>query len=68
MLRVLPPTKKTLATLFVARQIKTWVENAQQRYSTRFAVMLQNKLHVSCCPLYRTVREHQNLKLQLPGC
>ena len=26
MLRVLPPTKKNLATLFVARQVRTWVE------------------------------------------
>ena len=26
----------------------------QHRYSTRFAAMLQNKLHVFCCPFFRT--------------
>ena len=29
----------------------------QHRYSTHFAAMLQNKLHVFCCPLFGTLRE-----------
>ena len=45
MLRVLPrrPTKTNLATLLVERG---W-QYAEYRYSTLFAAMLQNKLHVS---------------------
>ena len=30
--------------------------NAQQRYSTRFAAMWQDKLHVSCCPFVRPLK------------
>ena len=45
MLCVLPPTKTNLATLFVARQVRTWL-NAQHRYWTPFAAILQNKLHI----------------------
>ena len=29
-------------------------KNAQHRYSTRFVAMLQKKLHVFCCPFFRT--------------
>ena len=29
----------------------------QHRYSNRFAAMLQNKLHVFCCPFFRTLNE-----------
>ena len=32
------------------RKVARWW-NVQHRYSTRFASMLQNKLHVFCCPL-----------------
>ena len=31
-----------------------WMVNAQHRYSTRFAAMLQNKLQGFCCPFYHT--------------
>ena len=33
-------------TRFVQDRFDSWVENVQHRYSTRFAAMLQNKLHV----------------------
>ena len=33
-----------------------WVVNRPTSLSTRFAAMLQNKLHVVCCPFYRTFR------------
>ena len=44
MLRVLPPSNKNLATLFVARQVRTWV--VKRATSPRFAAKSQNKLHV----------------------
>ena len=31
-------------------------KNTQHRYSTRFAAMLQNKLHAFCCLFFRTLR------------
>ena len=50
MLRVLPPTFKPICCKVVF--CRAW--NVQHRYSTRFVAMLQRKLHVFCCPFYRT--------------
>ena len=33
----------------------------QHRYSTRFVAMLQDKLHVFCCPFFRTLRESKTV-------
>ena len=52
MLLVLPPTKTNLATLFLARQGRTWVVKRATSVLSWFAAMLQNKLHVFCCPFY----------------
>ena len=49
---VLPPTKKTLQPYQLQDRIERQWSNRQHRYSTRFAAMLQNKLHVFCCPSY----------------
>ena len=46
MFRVLLPTEKNLATLLVARQVGTWVVKRATSLLTRFAAMLQNRLHV----------------------
>ena len=44
-----------LTTWFVGRMVLSEWQNAQRRYSTRFAAMLQNKLPVFCCPFFRTL-------------
>jgi len=45
--------KTCLATNQVVNRFeRRW--NAQHRNSTRFAVMLQKRLHVFCCPFFRT--------------
>ena len=54
MLRVYHPLSNLLTTWFVAKEGLMWLENAQHRYSTSFAAMLQNKLHVFRCPFFRT--------------
>ena len=33
----------------------------QHRYSTRFAAMLQDRLHVLCSPFFRTLRVHSGI-------
>ena len=48
------PHKTCLATNQVVNRFEHGCKNAQYRYSTRFAAMLQNKLYVFCCPLFRT--------------
>ena len=48
---VLQPTKNNLATLFVARQVRTWVvRRATSPFESFSSKTLQNKLHVLCCP------------------
>ena len=49
------PSSNLLTTWFVARQVLCGWYNVQHRYSTRFAEMLQNKLHVFCCAVFRTL-------------
>ena len=44
--------------LFIARQVLFGWQNAQHRYSTRFAAMLQNKLHVFSYPVFRHLYWH----------
>ena len=43
-----------LTTWFVSRQVLCGWWNAQHRYSTRFTAILQDKLHVFCCPFFHT--------------
>ena len=46
--------------MFVKSAVKTWFDrfdgwqNEQYRYSAHFAAMLLDKVHVFCCPFYRT--------------
>ena len=54
MLRVWPPTFKSVTTWFFARQVWTWVAKHEHRYSTCFAAMLQDKLYVFGCPFFST--------------
>ena len=54
-LLVLPPTKTNLASLFLARQGRTWVVKRATSPFNLVAAMLQNKLHVVCCPFYCSV-------------
>ena len=57
MLRVLPSTFNPVTkNLICCKTALMWVENPQHRYSTSFAAMLPNKLHVFCCPFFRTFR------------
>ena len=64
MLRVLPPTFNTVnKNLICCKTCLMWVENAQHRCSTSFAAMLQNKLHVFCCPFFRTFRNTSRLTI-----
>ena len=51
-----PRQSNLLTTWFVARQVWYGWWNAQQRYSTRFAAMWQDKLHVACCPFVRPLK------------
>ena len=44
MLRVLPPSFKALNNRICYKTGLMWVKNAQHRYSTHFASMLQDKL------------------------
>ena len=44
-----------LATNKVARFVFEGGKKGQHRCTTPFAAMLQNKLHVFCCPFYRTL-------------
>ena len=46
MLHVLPPTKKTLQPYLLQDRFERRWYNAKHLYSTRFAAMFQNKLHV----------------------
>ena len=39
----------------------------QHCYSTHFAVMLQNKLHVFCCPFFGTLRSRESSFLIMFG-
>ena len=54
---------KNLATLFVARQVKTWVvKRAAPWRNTDIqlvlpAALLQNKFYVFCCPFYCSLNE-----------
>ena len=48
------PHKTCLATNQVVNRFERGWWNAQYRYSTRFAAMLQKKLYVFCCPFFRT--------------
>ena len=50
----------------VNRFERGWL-NAQHRYSTRFAVVLQNKLHAFCCPFFRTFKDVTGLNLMFRG-
>ena len=44
MLRVLPPTKKTLRPYLLQDRFERGWKNAQHRYTTRLATILQDKL------------------------
>ena len=44
LLRVLPPSFKAVNNRICCQTGLMWVENAQHRYSTHFASMLQDKL------------------------
>ena len=41
--------------------------NAQHRYSTRFAAMMQDKLQVFCCPFFHTLRLFRNILNNVSG-
>ena len=42
------------STYYVSHSETDIVLSSQHRYSTRFVAMLQNELHVFCCPFFRT--------------
>ena len=48
-----------LTTWFAARQVWCGWLKAQHRYSARFAAMLQDKLHVFCCPFFRIFKQQR---------
>ena len=56
MLHVLPPLLKPANNLICCKTGLMWVvKRATSLYSTRFAAKLQNRLHVFCCPFFRTL-------------
>ena len=59
--------KKTLRPLiFVARQVGTWVVKRTTSLLTRFAAMLQNRLHVFGFPVYYRTRRPDMHRIHLP--
>ena len=54
MLHVLPPMFKPVDNLICCKTGLMQVVKRAHRYSTRFAAMLQDKLHVFCCLFFRT--------------
>ena len=57
MLRVLPPMFNPVNNLICCKTDFMWaVKRKKNRYLTRFAATLKNKLHVFCCPFFRTFR------------
>ena len=53
------PCSNLWTTWFVAREVWCGLQNAQHRYSTRFAAMMQDTLDVFCCPFFRTFKANR---------
>ena len=57
--------EKTLQPYLLQDRFERQWSNTQHRYSTRFAAMLQNTLHVFCCPFYCNCLEKTKNKTTL---
>ena len=56
----LPPTVKPVINLICCKTGLMWVVKRVHLYSTRFAAMLQEKLHVFCFRFFRTLNGEGN--------
>ena len=63
MLRLLLPSSKAFNLL--QDRFDLWVvKRATSLFNSRFAAVMQNKLHVFCCPFYRAFSEESLYKMK----